>query len=56
MSYRKTDFRALQARRALAMERPELRIEPKPVIDAALVAAAVAAGRLVRIPAKRKGK
>jgi len=54
MTRKRTDFRALQARRDDALRRPELNRpgRPKPV-DPSLIAAAVAAGRFTKLPAKR---
>lgn len=51
---KRTDFRALQARRDAALARPELRLAPKPEVDAEAVAAAIAAGKLTRVPARRR--
>lgn len=58
MSRRRTDFRALQARRDAALERPELRREPKPAApDPRAIAAAIAAGKFTRIaPGRRRHK
>lgn len=55
MSRRKTDFRALKARRDAAMTRPELRGEPKHAVDEAAIAEAIKAGRYTKIPAKKRG-
>jgi hypothetical protein len=57
MSRPKTDYRAAKARRDAAMARPELSRDPKPAgLDTALIAAAVAAGRLTKVPAGKRGK
>lgn len=55
MTRKRTDFRALQARRDDALRRPELNRpgRPKPV-DPSLIAAAVAAGRFTKLPVKRR--
>lgn len=56
MARRKTDYRALQARRDAALARPELRqprARPEP-IDAAMIAALTAAGRFTKLPPQRR--
>jgi len=58
MSRRKTDFRALKARRDNALARPELRTE-KPRLtkaEAAAVAEAISAGRVTRLPTQRRSR
>lgn len=51
MSSRRTDFRALRARRDAALERPELMRAPKPTApDPRSIAAAIAAGKFTKVP------
>ena len=48
---KKTDFRALQARRNASLARPELRAGSKPTpVPAPEIAAAIEAGKLTRLP------
>lgn len=54
MSKRRTDFRTLKARRDAAIARPELRLGRKPTLDADQVTAAIAAGKLTKVPARRR--
>lgn len=55
MSKRRTDFRALKARRDTAMARNELLLTtPKaPPVDPGMIAAAIAAGKLTKVPPQR---
>lgn len=54
MSRKRTDFRALQARRERAIARPELREPSRSApVDRALIDAAIAAGRIIKIPSRR---
>jgi hypothetical protein len=54
-SAKRTDFRAIKARRSAALMRPELRLEAKaaPVAEAE-IAAAVAAGRFTKLPTQKR--
>lgn len=52
MTQRRTDYRALKARRDAALARPELREQrPKPIPDIE-IARAIAEGRLTKLPMK----
>jgi hypothetical protein len=53
---KRSDFRLLRARRDEALQRSELRHarEPKTHADPEAVAAAIAAGRFTRLPAKKR--
>jgi hypothetical protein len=51
-----TNFRLLRSKREEALARVELRSDPKPKLDPALVEAAIAAGRFQRLPPQRNGK
>lgn len=51
MTKKRTDFRALKARRQSALNRPELRRDPKPAAPSqAEIAAAAAIGKLQKLP------
>lgn len=57
MARKKTDFRALKARRDSALARTELRRpETRPTLDSAEVEAAIAAGKITRLPMKGRGR
>jgi hypothetical protein len=54
-STKRADPRLARAKRNFALERPELRREPKPAaLTDEAVAAAIAAGKFTRIPPRRK--
>jgi hypothetical protein len=54
-SAKRTDYRLLRAKRESALDRPELRADPKPAaLSQDQVAAAVAAGKFTRVPSKRR--
>jgi hypothetical protein len=56
MTRKRTDFRLLRERRARALERPELRLSPpaaKPTPED-VIAAAIAAGKLTKLPPARR--
>ena len=60
MSRKRTDFRALKARRDAAMARPELsgtRAETVIVDEVEpMIKAAIAAGRITKVPPGKKGR
>jgi len=53
---RRTDFRALRAKRECALARPEMSMETirREPVSQDQIRAAIAAGKLTRIPAKRR--
>lgn len=60
MKGKRTDFRVHKARRDLALERHAAQlVAPRPAVDAQLQAAidaAVAAGRVTRLPPAKRGR
>lgn len=56
MNHRKTDFKALKHRRAIAMARTELRVDQKHVepVGEEAIEAAKAAGKFHKIPMVKK--
>jgi len=54
MSKKRSDFRALRARREAALDRPELRQVKAEKLSTAAIEAAIAAGRLTKLPPKRR--
>lgn len=55
---KRTDWRKIEAARAAAMSRPELRQERQSVthVTPEMIEAAKADGRFVHVPSKRRGK